>query len=100
MEQYYTDGGGVPVAQVRSVKDSKDRREDAGTESLGHIQSAHCLEQVDTARAAQNRCDGQLQHDINKFGSGKQHCGAQHARSRTVLWNIVGEAWLLNFEEV
>ena len=36
-------------------------------ESLGHIQSAYCLGQVDTARAAHNRCFEQLQHDLNKF---------------------------------
>ena len=37
------------------------------TESLGHIQSAYCLGQVDTARAAHNRCAMQLQHYLNEF---------------------------------
>ena len=39
----------------------------AEPESVGHIQSAHCLGQVDTARAAHNRCAVQLQHDLNRF---------------------------------
>ena len=40
---------------------------DTEPESVGHIQSAHCLGQVDTGRAAHNRCAVQLQHDLNKF---------------------------------
>ena len=75
---------------------------DAEPESAGHIQSAHCLGQVDTARAAHNRCAVQLQHDLNRFkaeNSSMEFITLEAEQSFGTLWEKHGFEQVCSFED-
>ena len=75
---------------------------DAEPESVGHIQSAHCLGQVDTARAAHNRCAVQLQHDLNRFkaeNSSMEFITLEAEQSFGTLWEKHGFEQVCSFED-
>ena len=74
----------------------------APPECLGHIQSAYCLGQVDTARAAHNRCAMQLQHDLNQFKAGNstlEFITLEAEQSFKTLWEKHGFQDVCPFED-
>ena len=74
----------------------------APPECLGHIQSAYCLGQVDTARAAHNRCAMQLQHDLNQFKAGSstlEFITLEAEQSFKTLWEKHGFQDVCPFED-
>ena len=76
--------------------------DEAPPESLGHIQSAYCLGQVDTARAAHNRCAMQLQHDLNQFKAGNstlEFITLEAEQSFKTLWEKHGFEDVCRFED-